>query len=278
MGTGLGGFGQWGSGTLRETEEREIYWGGDRGKGLVLEQSDVYASTMRDAGSSVTTDIRPGLMVGRRTATGFLEEWDADETNGTQDFAGIVPVALFMLDPSTASAVNRAALVSVRAPYKAGQITIEGAALVGHVDEYQARRVIHGAGGTLDDDPQGYKSGMVPRYAQVTGTSDTLTAAQTGGHRFYTNAASVNVVLPTIQAGLRYLLVRTGAEEFIITSAEGDNIVGGTDAAANSDTVTWTTADEHVGAGGWVEAHYNGTGLVWTVTHLNGGLTSAYAG
>jgi len=260
---GLGGWSSPGSGTLEQTTEYEIFWGGDRGKGMVLEQSAAYSGAMRDAGNTPTTVIRGGLLFGKVTASGELEEWDADATDGTQELFGVLPIELRAQD-FDANNVDRNAPVVVRAPLKASELLIQGSAFVGHVDEFLARRMLQAAGSILDDDPGGYLGGAGSRFALVTGTTDTLTTAENGTTIFYNNAASVTVTLPTIQAGLEYQLVRSGDEAFIVTSAEGDNVIVGNDLSA--DSVTYTTASEHLGAFVNVRGVYVGTTLKWHMT------------
>lgn len=272
--TRLGGWAQPGAGTIDQTTEYEIFWGGDRGKGMVLEQSAKYSGAMRDAGNTPTTVIRAGLLMGQVTASNELEEWDADASDGTEQLFGVVPYELRAQD-FDANNADRVAGVVVRAPLKAASLLIQGTALTSHVDEFLARRALHAMGCVLDDDPQGALAGAVKRFAQVTGTTDTLTESQNGMVLFYNNAASVTVTLPTIHPGLEYWLWRNGDEEFIVASAEGDNILADNNAAA--DTVTFTTASEHLGAYVHVYSVYVGTTATWLM-EVNDTLTRAFAG
>jgi hypothetical protein len=97
--------------------------------------------------------------------------------------------------------------------------------------------------------------------------TDAVTAAENGSLLIYSNAASVTVTLPTIVPGLSFDLLREGDEEFIVTSAEGDNVIVGNDLAA--DSITFTTAGNHIGAMVHVESIYvNGTPL-WLLTLPN---------
>jgi hypothetical protein len=187
--------------------------------------SAVYSADLLDAVASPTTSIREGLLVGFLTSSGELEEWDADATDGTEQLAGIVPTEFQTLDYAGATQ-DRVLDVLVSAPLKASQLLIEGAAFVGHANEYAARRALHASGSRLDDDPLGYLAGGITRFATVSGTTDTLTASQTGTMITYSNAASVTVTLPDPLLGLEYWLIRTGDEEFVITSTSLDDIIG----------------------------------------------------
>ena len=258
--TSFGGFGVPGMGALAETTEYEIIFGGERGQGQVLEQNGNYRGEMRDAGNTPTTVIRAGLLMGKTTSGGELQEWSAIATDGTQDIFGIVPYELRAQDFDAADQ-DRVAGIIVRAPLKAAQLLIEGTNLVGDTDEFLARRQLHAMGCLLDDDTNGNLAGAATRYERVTGTTDTLTASQNGTKLFYSNGASVTVTLPALIPGLIYDLVREGDEEFIVGSAAGDDIIVGNDLSA--DSVTFTTASEHMGAWVRVGSLYMGTTLKW---------------
>ena len=156
---------------------------------------------------------------------------------------------------------DRVAGIIVRAPLKAAQLLIEGTAFVGDTDEFLARRQLWAMGCILDDDTNGQLAGAAKRFERVTGTTDTLTASQNGTKLFYSNAASVTVTLPALIPGLVFDLVREGDEEFIVASAAGDDVIVGNDLSA--DSVTFTTASEHIGAWVRVESAYLGTTLKW---------------
>lgn len=255
------GFGKPGHGALVETGEREILWGGDDRRLPLLMKNYVVSSAARDAGNTPTTVLRRGLLMGKLDSGGELEEWDADASDGTQNIAAVLNNEITVLD-SGATAVDRVPMPPlIMAPVIADRLLIQGSAFVGHIDEYLARRQMHAMGFHFDDDPHGYYSGLVKRFATVTGTTDTLTPQENGMTLFYNNAGSVTVTLPTIQPGLVYDLVRAGDEEFIVVSPTADNVVVGNDLSA--DGVTFTTASEHLGAAVRVESVYIGTALKW---------------
>lgn len=262
----LGGFGVPGHGAVVETSDREILWGGDSAKGLVLRKSAIISGAARDAGNSPTTVLRRGLLLGKVDATGEMEEWDADASDGTQNIAGILNAELRAQD-FDANNADRAYGMLIRAPLLASQLLIQGTALTSHVDEFLARRQLVAAGCILDDDPFGYLAGQGGRVARVTGTTDTLTEDENGTTLFYSNAASVTVTLPTIKPGLEYTLIREGDEEFIVTSGEGDNVIVINDLLA--DSITFTTAGEHKGVTVRLRSVYMGTTLVWLIEQVN---------
>ena len=259
-----GGWGVPGAGDAVETSEREIFWGGDWGKGQILTASASYSSTLADAGNTPTSDIRPGLLVGKITSTGELAAWDADNSDGTQNIWGINFLDLRMID-FNATASDRIAPVCLRAPLKASQLLIQGTALTSHVDEYLARRQLHAMGCILDDDPQGFLAGAGGRIVTSADADYTVVGDQNGTTFFftYTDATSTTITLPTIAPGLEFWFVRAAnsAEDYIITSAEGDNVVVINDLSATS--ITWTTTAEMIGNTIHARSVYIGTTLKW---------------
>lgn len=261
----LGGFAKPGQGSRSLTTEREIIAQGfDQNRALY--KSIVISGATRDAGASPTTKLRPGLLLGCLDSGGEYEEWDADASDGTQNIAAILWKELRAtdFDANNTDRVFTALVGGV--PLIASQLLIQGTAFTSHADEFLARRQLRNAGFWLDDDPFGYKAGVGNRVAHVTGTSDTLTVGENGTTLFYNNAASVTVTLPAIQPGLEYTLMRVGDEEFVVTSSEGDNLVFGND--LSGDSITFTTAGEHLGAGVRVRSVYVSTTLKWLVEVL----------
>lgn len=267
MSGGLGGWSIPGTGAGFETFESEILWGADQARSSVIWQGARISGASRDAGSSPTTLLRPGLLMGKLDASGKFEEWDADASDGTQNVAGILDIEMKATDYGGVDTDRVFRMMVARGEVKARKLFIQGLAFIGHADEMLARQQLAGGGFVFDDDPMGYLIGGslagASRSATVTGTTDALTAAESGTTLFYNNAASVTVTLPTLKPGLSFKLIRTADEEFIVASAEGDNIIAGNDLSA--DSVTFTTAGEHIGATINVQAIYMGTTLKWRI-------------
>lgn len=259
----FGGFGKPGQGAAAFTSEREIVAQGFDANQFLF-KSVVISGTTRDAGNTPTTVLRPGLLLGRIDATGEYEQWDADAATGVQNMAGVLWKELRAQDFDATNTDRVFTILVGRGVLRADMLLVQGVALIGHIDEYLARAQLAGANFQLDDDPFNYKGGSgSSRMATVTGTTDTLTAAENGTTLLYNNAASVTVTLPAIAPGLSFNLIRAGDEEFIIVSAEGDNVIVGNDLSA--DGVTFTTASEHLGATVRVESVYVGTTLKWRI-------------
>lgn len=254
----FGGWGNPGTGAIQQSSEFELTWGGDRAKGMVLEQGANYSGAIRDAGNTPTTVIRGGLLVGKLTASGKLEEWDADAADGTEHLFGVVPHEIRAQDFDATNA-DRYAGVIVRAPLKAKSLLIQGDALVGHQDEYLARRALHAMGCIIDDDPQGFKAGAGGRQKAV--AADHTVLASENGTTFVGHTADNEFTLPAIKPGLSFSFAQSADFELKVTSSEGDNIIGGND--ASGDSITFTTAGEQIGAQVCFESiNVNGT-LKW---------------
>ena len=247
--TSFGGFGVPGMGALAETTEYEIIWGSDRGHGQVLEQNGNYSGTMRDAGNTPTTVIRAGLLMSKLTSTARLEEWVSTASDGTQDIFGITPYELRAQD-FDATDQDRVAGIVVRAPFKAAQLLIQGAAFVGHADEFLARHTLHGGGSILDDDPQGHLAGASWRQKIQLGVATiTLTTAD-NYTRFLTHSVATNYVLPAVQAGLKFRFFMSEDFEISISSASSVFVTGND---VTGDGVTYTTDGEQIGVNVEVE-------------------------
>lgn len=99
---------------------------------------------------------------------------------------------------------------------------------------------------------------------QAAATTLTPTTAQSGSRFIVTNAAAVAITLPAVAEGLIYEFVRAADEEMVVASAAGDDMIAGNDLAA--DSVTFTTASQHIGAIVRVEGILVGTTAKWLVT------------
>lgn len=264
----MGGWGVPGLGTDRTVAESEILWGADQARNAVLWQSKIISGAARDAGNTPTTVLRPGLLMGTVTASGELEEWDADAVDGTEWLTAVLDCELRAQDFDATNQDRVFRAIVARAPLKSRKLLIQGAALIGHADEYLARRALAKAHCVLDDDPFNYRSGLNQRVIRVTGAGAyAALATNNGALHIFSNAAAVAVTLPAIQPGLEFDFLREGDEEMVVASAEGDNIIVGNDLAA--DSITFTTAGNHIGAMVHVQSFYVNAVLLWLLTLPN---------
>lgn len=256
-----GQFGIPGSTTALTSYENQFIWGGDVTKVQVIMANVIVSGAARDAGATPTTVLRSGLIMGRISATGLLIECDPTATDGSQVPVGILNVELLAVDPLTQVATNRAATIVALCPVKAANIYIMGVALIGHAYEFQMRRQLVALGFKFDDDLSGAVSGTVQRV--TTKATDYTVLASDNGTLFQATTADCNFTLPAIQAGLEYEFVMTADFELAVTSAEGDNLLVGNDASA--DSITFTTAGEQIGARVAVKCRLVDGTLKWVV-------------
>lgn len=259
----IGSYGQLpGIGSLNQTSEKAITWGRDAD--LLYFNSALLKSTAIDAGATPTTTLRAGLVLGRKTSDKLLYALDPDAADGTENYAGVLLRDISMLD-AAGVVEDKYAHVLRRGPVKAADILVQGTVLTSSVDEMLVRRMMLAAGCEFDDDVMGQLGRLDPVQNLLDSTTArVVTKADSGKRIFFSNAAAVLVTLPTIGAGHIYEFVRTGDEEIVVASAEGDNMIVGNDLSA--DSITFTTAGNHIGAIIRVEGVYVGTTLKWLVT------------
>lgn len=278
----FGGFGVPGQGAaLMSADNREIFAQGFEATRSFY-KSCLIDSSARDAVNSPTTLLRAGLLLGQITASGKFIQWDTAATDGTQNIAGVLKNETSVIDLSgTARSTVPPAIIQGLGLMNASQLLIKGSALVGHADEYLARRQLAQLGFWLDDDMSRSKAGLLPRFLNATGTTLTVTAAQNGTKFFLSNAAAVAVTLPTLVVGLEYWFYRTADEEIVVASAAGDDIVVGNDLSA--DSVTITTAGQQIGQAIHIYSTYIGAGVTpkwiidFPVQPFGTGLTGGFA-
>lgn len=252
-----------GIGDLRTTVEKIIWWG--------REIHNLYVSDRRiddeaiDAGNSPTTSLRAGLLMSKHTASGNLYAWDPDAADGREEIVGVLLRDISMLD-SDGVVEEKEGHVLLAGALKVDQLLIEGTAFATSTDEWLARRQLSSRFILNDDWP------MKPGWLGVPFKSKTVSAAGTtvvstadaGSRLIFSSASAVQATLPAIENGLVFEFLRTGDEEIVVASAEGSNMIVGNDLSANS--ITFTTAGQHIGAMVRVEGIRVGSTLKWLVT------------
>lgn len=260
MSAGQGHFGIPGTGAAVFNQTTQLFWGGDESRLQILRYDAQIASATVDSGSTPTNVVRGGMLLGKITASGKLKEWNPDGSDGSEVLWAVNEFEQRMVD-YLGTAQDRFTGVIVQAPLKASALLIEGATLVGHVDEYLARRQLHQMGCRLDDDPQGFLAGAAPRRS-VKITNYTVLGSD-NGTLFVAKTADATFTLPAIKAGLTFEFMRLDDFELVVASAEGDNIIVGNDASA--DSITFTTAGQQIGARVKVTGEYVDGTLKWVV-------------
>lgn len=221
--------------------------------------SGVLDSTTVDAANTPTTTLRPGLVLGRITASGKLKHYSPAATDGSQVPVGILAVELNMLDPNTGVAADHQ-----------GRFCYFGnadpAKLYGF-DEY-ARQLLSGRFVWAD-----YRLNDLGWQIATKTTNYTVVAADNNTEFFTTGAAgAVNFTLPaTPVKGYRFRFFNTVDQNMVITAPAG-KLVGLNNAAAT--TLTFSTASQKIGAAAEITVDDTGTKYV---AHLLSTNAPAYA-
>lgn len=223
-----------GMGTPYETSERAILWNSSH---PVMETSEIIVSTTVDATNSTTTQLRPGLLLGKITASGKLGAYSATATDGRDVVYGVLGVHVNMLDPVSGTAGDRTGgKIYLMAPLVASK-------LLGL--DYQARTQMRGR--FLFDDSVAGAIG-IPRT--VAKTADyTVLAADNG--TLFTNQAAAGAVVFTLPA-LADITVGWSASFFVETdqsvtvTAPSGKLVAFNNATRTS--IAFSTSSEKIGA------------------------------
>lgn len=208
-----------GMNTVLEGVENQPWWGR-------IEQQvwlpDTVSGAARDAGNTVTTLLRTGLLLGRVTSSGLLKEWDFATASGSSPAATpdgsevIVGVLGGMLhaQQNAANADRYVGFIQVAGNLYSDRIVIPGTAaegIVGHALEFLILQQLrprflfdrhiasHGGAGQY---------GARFRYltaAEIVADAVTVTTADHGRTFLLTGAdATTTATLPAAQAGLMF--------------------------------------------------------------------------
>lgn len=211
-------------------------------------ESTLFSSTARDSGSSPTTVLRPGTILGQITSTLEWAQYDPSATDGTQIARRVTDFEVNVLDQDgSAQDIFEDALTMAR--------LVESE--LWNFDE-KARRDLAALGFVFD-------TGNPPASLineHETGTTRTATAAE-NDNCFVGQGASLTVTLPAIAVGLRYGITSDDVNKAVaFVSAASENIHGGSGAdtatiAADADSINRMV----------VEAQYIDGSLQWVVIH-----------
>jgi hypothetical protein len=220
--------------TAYETYENHFRWGRDWA-GLIV--GVLLDGTARDAGSSPTTVLRPGLVLGQIAASGTWRDYGANNTDGS-DQAGAVLLSSFRMTDLDANNVQRFVWVLVGGPVKAARMF--------GLDE-QARATM--AGRFVFDD-RNYVQNKYPFTRTIAKTANYTVVAADTGTLFTTTGAggAVTFTLPAIAAskGMFFRFMNTVDQNMTVTAPAG-KLVAFNNASATS--VSLQTGGGKIGSG-----------------------------
>lgn len=235
-----------------ETYESEFSWG--RASNRLITGGNL-SGAARDSGNTPTTILRPGLLLGRISASGKLTNYSPTATDGS-NYVEAVLMSSFRMQDLDASNIDRLVWILVGGPVQASKLIN-----LDHVARSQMRGRF-----TFDDDfanTRGYQD----FHRETAKTADYTVVAADAGTLFTTTGAAgaVNFTLPALAAGLGpFGFLNTVDQNLTVTSAAGDDIVTDGDAAA--DSVAFSTASHKIG--GFVKFWVNAAGTKWYMESL----------
>jgi hypothetical protein len=240
-----------------ESFSQVFTWGREE---LVIRAGANISGAARDSTNTPTTELRPGLLLGRLTASPeLLKQYDPAATDGTQVVAGILMTGLRATDLDGNNS-QRFAWMMVGGPIKA-------ASLIGL--DAVARAQMRGRF-LFDDDLMGQYQNYAPYLRETAKTADYTVVAADAGTLFTTTGAAGAIIftLPALAAGRGpFGFLNVVDQNMTVASAEGDNIVALHDASA--DSVAFSTASQKIG--GHVLVWANAAGTKWYVSNRSAG-------
>jgi hypothetical protein len=239
------------------TTTAELCWGGDATTGLHYWVSGVIDGATRDAGSTPTTILRPGLVMGRLDAGGKFTNYDPAAQDGSEVAVAILGTELRAQD-FNASDTDRVFRVLVKGLVKASSL---------HGLDDQAR-VQLSPRFTFDDDLVTSQRflGMPWKHEELT-ASRALVAAD-AGKRLVLTSADCTITMPPIHTsqGFAIEVLRASDHELKIRSYEGANMIFGNQLQGTS--ITWTEDGEQIGVRVRVEHIHVGNKQKWLTTYF----------
>jgi hypothetical protein len=243
-----------------EAEESEVTWSGRKGQDLVATRKVTVVSSAVDSGNTPTTTLRGGNVLALVDASGKVNTYSPDATDGRQIAIGILEHYQDMLVSGVAT--DRFTQMLVHGLVREGELV----GLDPRAKQQLGQRFVF----DRENSPQAGVL-MHPRGIYRKGSNYTVTADDNG--LLFLATAAVTFTLPTKQNGLAYRFAQT-ADSNLVISGSGSIIHKG-NAAAN--TVTFSTANEKIGSHVLVECLYTAAGtLKWLVSNL-GGTTATVA-
>lgn len=236
-----------------ETYEAAFRWG-QYGQGVIT--GALIDAAAIDSSNTPTYELRAGLLLGKKTTTGTWTNYAATAQDGSGIAAGVLLSAVRMQD---FQGTNRQRFygILVGGPVQAGK-------LLGL--DYMARAQMS-AHFQFDTDLVGF-SWFPWKYMKTITTSYVATATENMTEFNNLGAGTaVTVTLPAIQNGLCFGIRAMTAQNFIIASAEGSNMVALNNASASS--IAFQTGSQIIGGG--VRVYSNPAGTKWLVENQSAG-------
>jgi hypothetical protein len=241
----------------RTTIERQLFWGGRPALDTVLWINAIILSSTVDSGASPTTILRPGLIMGKITASGKYTVWDITATDGSEIAVALLARELKMTDDD-GTAVDHALELAASGP-------VVNRELIGLTQ--MARAHMHPRF-IFDDDLHGNRNPWINTVAK---TAD-YTVVFGDNNKLFTNQGATGIViftLPTLTGarGTRFRFFAEADFDLRVSSVVADTMVAFNDAAA--DSVYFSETNSEVIGGGF-EIVPNADETKWLVMPIFG--------
>lgn len=257
--------------------ENTFYW--DKHYLNIFDGGDFLSSTT-DAGNTVTTVLRPGLLLGRVYSSGLLKAWNPTGTDGSQYIFGILDNPGMSMADSLGTAKQRhRGGIMVRGAVKPQRLLIPGQAsfgIAGNAYEYLIRAQLNQRGFLVYNDPVSDSLlssskffGSFSHLQAVTASTYTVQAYESGTLFTTRGGSGATFTLPSaVTMGLHYGFYNVAdADLTVVCGGTQDRMVAINDPTA--DSVSFSTSALKVG--GMFELISDGTG--WLV-RVSAGQTS----
>ncbi len=242
-----------GMGVVVETFESAVTWGLYP---RYYTGAYIYSGAV-DSTNSPTSTLRMGLVMGKITSTGQWTNYSPTATDGSEVAQGVLPIGLRMQDVLSQSNVSKFYGIYVSGGVKAANLLgLDGLARAQMADRFY-----------FDDDLAGAHVFPWRRFQTKTASyavlaSDNLTHFDNLGA-----LGAVTFTLPAIANGLYYGFSAMAAQNLIVASAEGANVVALNNAVANS--VAFQTGAAIIG--GSFRVYANAAATKWIVETASAG-------
>lgn len=244
-------YGQLGQQSPVETYENQFRWG-PTGMGLIT--GGTINANATDPGNSPSYELRPGLLLGKKTADDTWTNYAAANTDGSEVACGVLLIGLRMQDILSGANTPKFYGVLVAGPVKAAPlIGLDAMARAVMSDHFMFDDLFNIQGAHWF--PYRRFQNKTANYQVV--ASDNFTVFDNTGA-----AGTVVLTLPPIANGFEFALKAGAAQTFQFTSTEGANIIG--------DTLTRTSVSV-ANIGGGLRVYSNAAATKWYVENLSSG-------
>lgn len=264
--------------------KNQFWWG--RIENQLFLPAMILSSAVDSGNTSYTTVLRPGLLMGKimtGASAGFWTTWAPTANDGSEVLAGVLLRGQNMNRLGTATS-RFSGFIHVAGNLRANKLLIPGNTnfgINGETLELMVRNQVSLNGRwILDDESYGAHGGGWKRYIdlELIDTTGAYQCVESDNNTFFHNSTAtgdIAVTLPAIRPGYRFGFFNSSADvadQIVVTSAAGDDIVTHGDSAADSVTVGTGGASGNAMGGCFLEfISYldNGTTYKWAcIPHL----------